>query len=79
MFYTEFDDLLPEPFRSVDLFPQDLQAEIEATNDWTYNDINNGVYKSGFAQYVPQSCPKNLPIETTNINRQEPKNHTKLP
>ncbi|KAL8741679.1 MAG: hypothetical protein Q9190_005740 [Brigantiaea leucoxantha] len=50
MFYTEFDDLLPEPFRSVDLFPQDLQAEIEATNDWTYNDINNGVYKSGFAQ-----------------------------
>lgn len=49
MFYTEFDDVLPEKYRSVDLFPKALQKEIEATNEWTYNDINNGVYKSGFA------------------------------
>lgn len=26
-----------------------MQKEIEATNEWTYNDINNGVYRSGFA------------------------------
>jgi putative glutathione S-transferase len=45
----QFDDLLPEKYRSVDLFPTKLQKEIEETNDWTYNDINNGVYKSGFA------------------------------
>lgn len=50
MFYTEFDDLLPEKYKKVDLFPKDLQQEIEGVNDWTYNDINNGVYKSGFAQ-----------------------------
>ena len=49
MFYTEFDDILPEEYKKLDLFPQHLQAEIEGTNDWTYNDINNGVYKSGFA------------------------------
>lgn len=49
MFYAEFDDLLPEKYRNVDLFPKDLQKEIEETNEWTYNDINNGVYKSGFA------------------------------
>ena len=49
MLYTEFDELLAEKYKSVDLFPGNLRAEIEATNDWTYNDINNGVYKSGFA------------------------------
>ena len=49
MFYTEFDDVLPDDFKKVDLFPENLRAEIEATNDWTYNDINNGVYKTGFA------------------------------
>ncbi|CAF9939886.1 MAG: S-glutathionyl-(chloro)hydroquinone reductase [Alectoria fallacina] len=49
MFYTEFDDIVPDRYKSVDLFPEQLRAEIESTNDWTYNDINNGVYKSGFA------------------------------
>lgn len=49
MFYTEFDDVLPEQYRKVDLFPQDLQKDIEDTNGWVYDDINNGVYKSGFA------------------------------
>ncbi|KAH8429602.1 glutathione S-transferase family protein [Aspergillus melleus] len=49
MFYTEFDSLLPQQYQSVDLYPSALAAEIDATNDWTYNDINNGVYKSGFA------------------------------
>lgn len=50
MFYTEFDDILPDKYKKVDLFPKDLQQEIEGVNGWTYNDINNGVYKTGFAQ-----------------------------
>ncbi|KAH7417955.1 putative glutathione S-transferase omega-like 2 [Cadophora sp. MPI-SDFR-AT-0126] len=49
MFYTEFDDLLAPEYKNVNLFPSPLQSQIEATNEWTYNDINNGVYKSGFA------------------------------
>lgn len=49
MFYTEFNDLLAPEFKNVNLFPSALQSQIEATNEWTYNDINNGVYKSGFA------------------------------
>lgn len=52
MFYHEFDHLLPEKYKNIDLLPKDLEKDIEATNDWTYNDINNGVYKSGFATYV---------------------------
>jgi putative glutathione S-transferase len=49
MFYTAFDDILPEEYKKVDLFPEKLRKEIEETNAWTYDDINNGVYKSGFA------------------------------
>lgn len=49
MFYSEFDDLLSEEFKKVDLYPEKLRGSIEDTNEWTYNDINNGVYKSGFA------------------------------
>jgi glutathionyl-hydroquinone reductase len=49
MFYYEFDSLLPEKYQKLDLFPAALRSEIEASNDWIYNDVNNGVYKSGFA------------------------------
>lgn len=49
MLYHEFDDLVGEEFKKVDLLPKDLEKQIEQTNEWTYNDINNGVYKSGFA------------------------------
>lgn len=49
MFYYEFDDLLADQYKKVDLFPEALRSQIDATNEWTYNDVNNGVYKSGFA------------------------------
>jgi len=52
MFYTEFDHLIDEKYKKVDLFPENLRKQIEEHNDWTYNDINNGVYKSGFATYA---------------------------
>ena len=40
MFYHAFDGLLDEKYRSVDLLPKDLEKEIDATNSWTYDDIN---------------------------------------
>jgi glutathionyl-hydroquinone reductase len=49
MFYTEFDDLISDHFKGVDLYPEHLRKQIDATNEWTYDNINNGVYKSGFA------------------------------
>jgi glutathionyl-hydroquinone reductase len=35
---------------SVDLYPQHLRAEIDALNEWIYDDLNNGVYRAGFAR-----------------------------
>ncbi|CEJ58314.1 Putative Glutathione S-transferase [Penicillium brasilianum] len=49
MFYYEFDDILPEEYKKIDLYPSALRSEIDTSNEWIYNDVNNGVYKSGFA------------------------------
>ena len=34
---------------TIDLYPQDLRAEIDALNDEIYPALNNGVYRAGFA------------------------------
>lgn len=34
----------------VDLYPSQLRSTIDETNAWIYADINNGVYRSGFAR-----------------------------
>lgn len=52
MFYSAFDDLIGDEYKGVDLFPENLRKDIESMNEWVYNDVNNGVYKSGFATYV---------------------------
>jgi putative glutathione S-transferase len=52
MFYHAFDDLVDEKYRHVDLLSEGHRKEIEEMNEWVYNDVNNGVYKSGFATYV---------------------------
>ena len=43
MFYHEFDDLLADKYKKVDLLPKDLEKQIDETNEWTYNDVNNGM------------------------------------
>jgi putative glutathione S-transferase len=35
---------------SVDLYPPPLRAQIDALNQHIYDDVNNGVYKAGFAR-----------------------------
>lgn len=49
MFYTEFDDIIEEKYKKVDLYPESLRSKIDEANEWHYDTINNGVYKSGFA------------------------------
>jgi putative glutathione S-transferase len=47
---TGFNSILPdEQAKELDLYPEELRAEIDELNEWVYNDVNNGVYKSGFA------------------------------
>lgn len=69
MFYTEFDDLLPEGFRQVDLYPKKLRNLIDEANEWIYNDINNGVYKSGFATWGSEILSSShLPLDPNKIS-----------
>ncbi|PRP86335.1 hypothetical protein PROFUN_05476 [Planoprotostelium fungivorum] len=35
--------------QDIDIYPEHLRSKIDAVNEWIYNDINNGVYKTGFA------------------------------
>jgi putative glutathione S-transferase len=47
MLNEEFDAVAGHP--GLDLYPQAQRAEIDELNAWVYDEINNGVYKAGFA------------------------------
>lgn len=46
MFNSAFNELSGN---QDDYYPKELAAEIDEVNSWVYQDINNGVYRSGFA------------------------------
>jgi putative glutathione S-transferase len=46
MFNTAFNDLTGN---TDDYYPEDLREKIDTLNERIYSDVNNGVYKSGFA------------------------------
>jgi len=50
IFNSAFNHLLPAEQATLDLYPESLRKEIDALNEWVYDTVNNGVYKSGFAQ-----------------------------
>jgi glutathionyl-hydroquinone reductase len=47
MFGREFDAFATNPH--LDLYPKPLRDEIDALNELLYDNVNNGVYKAGFA------------------------------
>ncbi|KAI0717001.1 glutathione S-transferase [Earliella scabrosa] len=49
MFNTAFDDFIPADKAALDFYPEHLRKEIDEVNEWVYDTVNNGVYKSGFA------------------------------
>jgi len=70
MFYHEFDDLLPKEYGDIDLFPEALQKQIDEANSWIYDDINNGVYKSGFAS-TQEAYEKSVQVLFKSLARAE--------
>lgn len=48
MLNSEFNDFAENP--DLDLYPAKMSESIDKVNEWIYNDLNNGVYKCGFAK-----------------------------
>lgn len=46
MFNTAFDGI---GAKDGDYYPAELREEIDALNEWIYDNVNNGVYRAGFA------------------------------
>ncbi|KAF3903003.1 hypothetical protein ABW20_dc0107751 [Dactylellina cionopaga] len=49
MLYTEFDGLIADQYKNLNFYSPEQAKQIDELNDWIYDGINNGVYKSGFA------------------------------
>jgi putative glutathione S-transferase len=53
-----------------DLYPSNLRSEIDEVNQWIYDGINNGVYKSGFAA-TQEAYERNCTRLFTSLDRVE--------
>lgn len=51
MLNTAFNDHLPkgDPRQKLNLYPSELKHQIDEINSWMSPDLNEGVYKAGFA------------------------------
>lgn len=81
MLNTVFNDYLPSNStqQSLDFYPPELQPQIDAINAWLMPDLNNGVYKAGFApnQEAYESACKTV-FETLARVSQTLSSHNKL-
>ncbi|CCH45704.1 Glutathione S-transferase omega-like 2 [Wickerhamomyces ciferrii] len=69
---TEFNDLIDDPEqKQLDYYPKELQSKIDELNSWIYDNINNAVYKSGFAtkQEVYESEVTNLFVHLDKVEK----------
>lgn len=69
---SEFNDLIEDPEKqSLNYYPTELQSKIDSLNDLVYENINNAVYKSGFAtkQEVYESEVTNLFVHLDKVEK----------
>jgi putative glutathione S-transferase len=62
MLNSEFNTWAEGCMAAHDFYPIELKEKIDEVNEWVYDDINNGVYKCGFAksQVAYDEAIKNL-------------------
>ncbi|WLF76367.1 S-glutathionyl-(chloro)hydroquinone reductase [Lodderomyces elongisporus] len=79
MLNTEFNSILPSEYAELNLVPKDLEKQIDEINGWVYDNINNGVYKTGFAskQEVYDKECKNVFKHLDKVEELLKQNHEK--
>ncbi|KAI5966750.1 ECM4 [Candida pseudojiufengensis] len=79
MLNFDFNSILPTEYAEVNLVPKDLENKIDEINGWIYDNINNGVYKTGFAskQEVYDKECKNVFHYLDKVENLLKENHSK--
>ncbi|OBA24503.1 hypothetical protein METBIDRAFT_77287 [Metschnikowia bicuspidata var. bicuspidata NRRL YB-4993] len=69
MLNSEFNSIIDSKNADVDLYPAELRSQIDELNSWVYDNINNGVYMSGFAtnQDVYEKEARNLFVHLDKV------------
>lgn len=77
MLNSEFNLLLSSEYSNLDLYPKSSRDDIDEINSWIYDNINNGVYKSGFAtkQEVYEKEVQNVFTHLDKVEKVLAKNH----